>query len=893
MVAPGLVLTVAHVAAPDGDLARAVDVREVDSTGVWYRARIVWEHRELDLVLLRTEGAVIGGDLPPVRWGELVSDDPGGRPVCTVTGFPRSMRLTGSRQPKDVDGTIKPNTFRGELYAFEVDDARPESAGGWRGMSGAGVFCEDILVAVATLAAEGWRSGVLMVTPVARLLQAPGFVAALTKETGLAPRLQPADLSILLEDAPDPHLSSSYLLSPRAEVVPFAGQEHHLEVLEEWCQGPRAIDIACVTGVGGSGKTRLATELLSRLCNPFDVAATVRPWTGGFLAFSPLRPHFTLLATSIRPLLVVVDYAEARRGQLDALLSQLGARHRGGEKVRVLLLARSAGTWWRRVRRDHLEETAESAVHRELSPRLEAPHAELTRASQAFASRIALLQSARVDQGWQPLAPQPAELSSAPLQAPGDSMVDVHLTALAGVLSAPDTAAGVWKRPVDVLIKHEQRYWQRVAQDRGLDGLFAKEEGLLPMLVALQRISGARTEKEARGAVAAGLEVHHRHTTPTAAALAENAAIETMLAALYPAPPGSSARWGAMTPDVLAAELIAEVDRDTSHAFLEHVLPHPRLSEAQRSHSMTIVVRVAATQPDVERSAQAAIAAHPRQLLPLATNTLASQTTPDAARAWITGLQDALTAQGPQAGADADTRAWAEQALDAALAELDADVDTAPVGEPWDPAGPAPDDTDRQDVLRPGRSSRGRPANDDGIWPYGLSTRWRWAATGGLSVMGLLQLTFIAWLGSSAFYTSGAFSSMATLPLPPLLVLSHLAVAYLHGIRRIHHRWSILAAWLPLLAVWMATLACGVFFTVARGGATDFAMWVFWGGYTTPGLCLLALALRGWFGAVAVPSRPVPALGRPTRILLGLLDRIDPLDPPPDTASTTEPSRLV
>ncbi|MFF2196684.1 trypsin-like peptidase domain-containing protein [Streptomyces sp. NPDC058157] len=90
MVAPGLVLTVAHVAAPDGDLERAVDVREADSTGVWHRARIVWEHRELDLVLLRTEGAVIGGDLPPVRWGELVSDDPGSRPVCTVTGFPRA-----------------------------------------------------------------------------------------------------------------------------------------------------------------------------------------------------------------------------------------------------------------------------------------------------------------------------------------------------------------------------------------------------------------------------------------------------------------------------------------------------------------------------------------------------------------------------------------------------------------------------------------------------------------------------------------------------------------------------------------------------------------------------------------------------------------------------------
>lgn len=96
--------------------------------------------------------------------------------------------------------------------------------------------------------------------------------------------------------------------------------------------------------------------------------------------------------------------------------------------------------------------------------------------------------------------------------------------------------------------------------------------------------------------------------------------------------PESSTR----SPDVLAAELIASVDRETSHDFLDKLLPHPHLSPARRRHTLNIVLRTSATRPEVAHSAQAAIAAHPRQVLPLTTEALVDQTAPDTARQWIT-----------------------------------------------------------------------------------------------------------------------------------------------------------------------------------------------------------------------------------------------------------------
>jgi hypothetical protein len=95
LVAPGLALTAYHVACPGGD-RQPVTVR--DKAGRTAEAANVWSDAELDAVLLETDRIVLGAGLPVARWGELTCDYPDARPVCSMTGFPRAMRLP---HPKD------------------------------------------------------------------------------------------------------------------------------------------------------------------------------------------------------------------------------------------------------------------------------------------------------------------------------------------------------------------------------------------------------------------------------------------------------------------------------------------------------------------------------------------------------------------------------------------------------------------------------------------------------------------------------------------------------------------------------------------------------------------------------------------------------------------------
>ncbi|WP_329156858.1 serine protease [Streptomyces sp. NBC_01717] len=267
LVAPGAVLTAHHVACPGGDM-QPVTVR--DKAGRIAEAEVVWADAALDVVLLVTDRSVVGTGLAVARWGELTCNYPAARPMCTMAGFPRAMRRKLPDAPqtfvpdvKTVDGHMKPATgSRGGHYGFELSDASTGSAELWRGMSGAGAFCHDMLVGVATFASDHWQGGLLYVMPAARLFASPGFTDAITSVTGMAPQLQPAELSVLFTDVPDPQLSSPYLLHARSAVVPLSGMTGQLDTLDAWCRTSRSTDITAITGMGGIGKTRLMTELL-------------------------------------------------------------------------------------------------------------------------------------------------------------------------------------------------------------------------------------------------------------------------------------------------------------------------------------------------------------------------------------------------------------------------------------------------------------------------------------------------------------------------------------------------------------------------------------------------------------------------------------------------------
>jgi hypothetical protein len=58
--------------------------------------------------------------------------------------------------------------------------------------------------------------------------------------------------------------SVSRLLRSESAVVPFRARERELEQLEDRCARPRGLGVGMVLAPGGSGKTRLASELCSR-----------------------------------------------------------------------------------------------------------------------------------------------------------------------------------------------------------------------------------------------------------------------------------------------------------------------------------------------------------------------------------------------------------------------------------------------------------------------------------------------------------------------------------------------------------------------------------------------------------------------------------------------------
>ena len=145
--------------------------------------------------------------------------------------------------------------------------------------------------------------------------------------------------------------SPSELLHAASEVVGYQDVTGTQARLLEWCtSGDRYRSGHLLHGPGGAGKTRLLISLAARLRR--------QGWTAGFLT----RPHDAFESTlrqrghaleqlvehgEDHGLLLVIDYAEGRQGDVRQLAELVG-RGTGGvaRPLRIVLLARSAGEWW-------------------------------------------------------------------------------------------------------------------------------------------------------------------------------------------------------------------------------------------------------------------------------------------------------------------------------------------------------------------------------------------------------------------------------------------------------------------------------------------------------------------------------------------------------------------
>jgi hypothetical protein len=136
--------------------------------------------------------------------------------------------------------------------------------------------------------------------------------------------------------------SALRLLRAEYEVTPFQSRDE-LTVLSGWCdttlRGGRTC-LAVVTGRGGAGKTRLALELVARRARDGWYTGVLREHTGG-------GESLEWLARVTAPLLVMIDYADARASSVIDVLQVVARRPRPA--VVVLTARERQGEWLTRI----------------------------------------------------------------------------------------------------------------------------------------------------------------------------------------------------------------------------------------------------------------------------------------------------------------------------------------------------------------------------------------------------------------------------------------------------------------------------------------------------------------------------------------------------------------
>jgi hypothetical protein len=429
-----LVLTARHVIAPAlAGPGGKLRVRPVGVPG-WLPARVEWDDADVDAALVGIEDerwrAPDGESV--LRWGELAGSDP---VPCAAVGFPwASVRPDRMRDTAHLYGQLAP---LGQLKAGRLDldvaSASPSAREGdspWAGMSGAAVIADNHLVGVITVDPARY-AGRLVAVPASRLLADEGFRARLAAHGVRAEAVSvgagwylrlPGDQTATLAPAYRP-VSRRFrpalptLLRPEHGLVPFLGREDLLDRIAGWPQG-RDRPVMLVTGGGGSGKTRLGREAC--------VQMLLAGWDAGLA--DDQRRDGTPTDRLQRRTLLVVDDADLRTGLIAALVGYLRWDDTG-PPVRLLLLARAAGTWWDRLVRQQDLADAYTVLDLDRHPVPPADRAEhFRRASTAF--------TAYRDPGAPPAdVPPPAELEDPAYAEP----LLIHIAALLRTVAAPAT----------------------------------------------------------------------------------------------------------------------------------------------------------------------------------------------------------------------------------------------------------------------------------------------------------------------------------------------------------------------------------------------------------------------------------------------------------------------
>ncbi|MEM6447214.1 MAG: TIR domain-containing protein [Cyanobacteria bacterium P01_D01_bin.123] len=381
----------------------------------------------------------------------------------------------------------------------------------------------------------------------------------------------------------------SVLLRPEYGVVPFVGREVLLEEYETWCEDDSPFAVRLLTGAGGVGKTRFAIEVCKRLRKKY--------WETAFVDRIELERYLqepeaaNNLMRLRRPTLLVVDYAETRRQQVQELF-QAALHEELKQPVRVLLLARSEGEWWRELlKKSHDYEVllGDGATPRPLPPLAE----ERETREDVYGQAVATF-TRQLERPWPTFTLNLTDKTF-------DRVLFLHLAALAATYGQRIEERDVL---LDFGVNREQTFWERKATDLELPPEQI-EEGVLQKSATVLVLAGGCD----RQALPQVLE-----RVPDLAELTQlgRKRMGRVFAELY-----EVEKWvEPLQPDMLGERLVERVFADDEQLRQAWVKPSDPL---ELLNGLTVLNRVAArkaeTEPwlmeifecDLERSAIAAV----------------------------------------------------------------------------------------------------------------------------------------------------------------------------------------------------------------------------------------------------------------------------------------------
>ena len=612
LIAPRLVLTSAHVV---GENNTEVTVLRPGRLGE-YSAKVAWCGRAGgidDAALVEVhDPAWKAPQMRPVIWGRVVTQQPGIK--CRTWGLPDFIQREGtSTDTEQPTGTLNPGDGYGRQHILHLIEHPPTALGEspWKGISGAAAYCGSLLTGVVATDPAHRDHAALGVVPAYVLLAQPGFREVVEQHCGTAGlQWAPVELQELADHQSPTRAATTpgtpaTLLTARRAVVEFRGRDHLLNELRDWADEP-GVGAWLIHGAGGQGKTRLAHHLGAELA--------AQRWSVLWLDPAIVTAEqLGVLGQVVTPLLVIIDYAEARVPQTGTLFAEL-VTHVGDRPVKVLLLARTVGEWWTQLSAvsDAVGDVTACARVTALPPLNDGPEArEATYRDtvRAMAATLPVLGDPTTAK-WKEAAHR---VLTQPYRDLGDNttVLGVQMNALADLLDIGHDSSPppIGRQSLeDRVLEHEHRYWTATATRDALDslGMATLKDALVATIVL-----AATTSKELEKALA-------RIPDLTDQPRLTRTKVQTWLMSLYPG--DTDGIYAGPTPDRLAEQLVGrsmlDLTRDSVVESLAAII-----DEVEAEHLLTVCTRATAhpsLMPAAGESLTEICVNYPDMLLPAA-----------------------------------------------------------------------------------------------------------------------------------------------------------------------------------------------------------------------------------------------------------------------------------